>query len=52
LTAYKTEFEIIDQLIVDAESKEEAYEIAAKEAADIYDVEDFQVNVRFAEELN
>lgn len=52
MTAYKTEFEIIDQLIVDAETKEEAFEIAAKEAADMYEVEDFQVNVRFVKELN
>lgn len=52
MTAYQAEFTVTDQVIIDADSLEEAFEKAAEEAAIIYDVDGFQIDVRFAKELN
>lgn len=52
MTAYQAEFTVTDQVIIDAESMEDAFDVAAAEAANIYDVDAFQVDVRFVKELN
>lgn len=48
---YLAEVNIVEHINVDAESMEEAFEVAADEVAKAYDVDRTQVSVSFVKEV-
>lgn len=51
MTTYSVEVNIIENLLVDADDMEHAYEEAVRQISEGFDVEPFQVNVVFAKEV-
>lgn len=49
---YMAEVTVTEHFHIDAETLEEAFDKAAKEAADVFDVDLHQVSVNFAKEVN